>query len=85
MDSPGQRVGLYGVRRNGRLIFSFGHPGPTGASRAEADRATRPAPGDWLDDGPSVTGGFAGKLTVSVNRSQIVDEPGERNIIANRH
>jgi hypothetical protein len=44
-----------------------------------------PAPGDGLGDGPSVTGGFAGKLTVSVNRSQTVDEPGERHIIANRH
>jgi hypothetical protein len=29
-----------------------------------------PAPGDGLGDGPSVTGRFAGKLTVSVNRSQ---------------
>ena len=44
-----------------------------------------PAPGDGLGDGPSVTGGFAGKLTVSVNRSQTVDEPGEHPIIANRH
>ena len=44
-----------------------------------------PAPGDGLGDGPSVTGGFAGKLTVSVNRSQTVDETAERHIIANRH
>ena len=44
-----------------------------------------PAPGDWLDDGPSVTGGFAGKLTVPANRSQTVDEPGERHVIADRH
>ena len=32
-----------------------------------------PTPGDWLDDGPSVTGRFAGKLTVSVNGSQTAD------------
>src|SRR5450631_4752852 len=43
-----------------------------------------PAPGDGLGDGPSLTGEFAGKLTVSVNRSQTVDERGERHIIANR-
>jgi hypothetical protein len=39
-----------------------------------------PAPGDGLGDGPSVTGGFAGKLTVSVNRSQTVDEPGTSSV-----
>jgi len=44
-----------------------------------------PTPGDRLDDGPSVTGGFAGKLTVSATRSQRVDEPGERHVIADRH
>jgi hypothetical protein len=44
-----------------------------------------PAPGDGLGDGPSVTDGFGGKLSVSVNRSQTVDEPGERHIIANGH
>src|SRR5450631_1834944 len=43
-----------------------------------------PAPWDGLGDGPSLTGGFAGKLIVSVNRSQTVDEPIERHIIANR-
>lgn len=30
-----------------------------------------PTPGDWLDDGPSLTGRFAGKLTVSVNGSAL--------------
>jgi hypothetical protein len=44
-----------------------------------------PTPGDRLDDGPSVKGWFAGKLTVSANRSQTVDEPGERHVIADRH
>jgi hypothetical protein len=44
-----------------------------------------PAPGDGLGDGPWVKGGLAGKLTVSVNRSQTVDEPGERHTIAYRH
>jgi hypothetical protein len=43
-----------------------------------------PAPGDGLSDGPSATGALAGKLTVSMNRSQTVDEPGERHMIANR-
>lgn len=28
-----------------------------------------PAPGDWLDDGPSVTNRFAGKVTLSVRTS----------------
>jgi hypothetical protein len=40
-----------------------------------------PTPGDGLDDGPSVTGRYAGKLTVSVNGSQKADAlegPGPR-------
>jgi hypothetical protein len=44
-----------------------------------------PTPGDRLEDGPSVTGGFAGNLTVCANRPQTVDEPGERHVIADRH
>lgn len=44
-----------------------------------------PTPGDRRDDWPSVTGGFADKLTVSANRSQTVEEPGESHVIANRH
>jgi len=43
-----------------------------------------PTPGDWLDDGPSVTGRFAGKLAVSVNESQTADAPDERRVIASR-
>jgi hypothetical protein len=43
-----------------------------------------PTPGDWLDDGPWVTSQFAGKLTVSVNRSQTADAPDERQGIASR-
>jgi len=36
-----------------------------------------PAPGDGLGDGPSDTDGFAGKLSVSVNRSRTAGEtPG---------
>jgi hypothetical protein len=34
-----------------------------------------PTPGDWLDGEPSVTGRFAGKLTMSVNGSGTVDAP----------
>ncbi|MEP7193322.1 MAG: hypothetical protein ABI903_10690 [Actinomycetota bacterium] len=41
-----------------------------------------PTPGDWLNDGPSVAGRFAGKLTVSVNASQTADV---RHIIASRY
>src|ERR1035437_5784896 len=49
---PKQKVGFYGVPRSGRLIFPVGRPGPTGASRAEADRATRPrAGGRAIGDG----------------------------------
>jgi hypothetical protein len=40
-----------------------------------------PAPGDGLDDGPAVTGRFAGKLTVSVNRLRAADEQGERPVM----
>ena len=43
-----------------------------------------PTPGDWLDDEPSVKGKFAGKLALSVNRSQTVDAPKERHVIASR-
>jgi hypothetical protein len=43
-----------------------------------------PAPGDRLGDGSSVTGGFAGRLTVSVNRSKTGQGSGERNDITNR-
>ena len=43
-----------------------------------------PTPGDWLDDEPSVTGKFAGKLALSVNRSQTADAPEERHVIASR-
>jgi hypothetical protein len=39
-----------------------------------------PTPGEGLDDGPSVTGRFAGKLTVSVNGSQTADAPDERHV-----
>lgn len=34
-----------------------------------------PAPRDGLGDGLSVTAGFAGKLTVTVNRPQTAGEP----------
>jgi hypothetical protein len=43
-----------------------------------------PTPGDWLDDGPSVTGRFSGKLTVSVKGSQTDDALDERRVIASR-
>jgi hypothetical protein len=43
-----------------------------------------PTPGDWLDDEPSVTGKFAGKLALSMNRSQTADAPEERHVIAGR-
>ena len=43
-----------------------------------------PTPGDWLDDWPSVTGRFAGKVTISLNGSQPVDPPDERPVIASR-
>src|SRR5665647_403596 len=39
-------------------------------------------PGDWLDDGPSVTGRFAGKLALPLNRSQTTDAPDKRHVIA---
>jgi hypothetical protein len=38
-----------------------------------------PTPGDRLDDGPSVTGRFASKLTVSVNGSQTADAQVKRD------
>ena len=39
-------------------------------------------PGDCLDDGPSVTGRFAGKLALPLNRSQTTDAPDKRHVIA---
>jgi hypothetical protein len=40
-----------------------------------------PTPGDGLDDGPWITGRYAGKLTISANGSQkadALDGPGHR-------
>jgi hypothetical protein len=44
-----------------------------------------PTPGDGPDDWPSVTGRFAGQLTVSMNGSQTSDAPDERHVIASGH
>ena len=43
-----------------------------------------PTPGGWLDNEPWVTGQFAGKLALSVNRSQTADAPDEHHVIASR-
>lgn len=82
MDSPKPEVGLYGVRRNEDL-FSPSAPQARQVLQEQKRIGQRaPAPGDGSGDGPSVTGGFAGKLTVSFNRSQTAGEPGGHHITA---
>jgi hypothetical protein len=86
MDSPPrprQRVGHYGARRNGRHISPSASQARQVLQEQKRMGQRAPTPGDWLDDEPSVTGQFAGKLALSV-RSQTADAPEERHVIASR-
>jgi len=84
MNPPGQNLGLRGVRRDGRAISPAASQSRQVLQEQKRIGQRAPTPGDGLDDGPSVTGRFTGTLTVAVTRSQTVDEPGERRIIAHR-
>jgi hypothetical protein len=86
-------IRLHGVSKGSAAVAFAAMEDMFSASRSQARQLLEeqkrvghraPTPGDGLGDGPSATGRFAGKLTVSVKRRQ-ADEPDERDVIAGGH